>query len=53
MNKAKTIMTVLGSLLVGAGSLLVSSKPEIALILTTLGGLLGGGAHIPQPGQGK
>jgi len=47
----KTVMTIIGTILVGIAPVLVAKYPEVALVMSTIGGLLGGGAHIKQPGQ--
>jgi len=47
---SKTVMTIIGTILVGIAPVLVAKYPEVALVMSTIGGLLGGGAHIKQPG---
>ena len=43
----KIVMTVLGAVLVA----LAPQYPQFAAAMLTIGGVLGGGAHVPQPGS--
>jgi hypothetical protein len=46
----KAVMTMIGTILVAISPVLISKWPEVALVLSTVGGVMGGGAYVRSPG---
>jgi len=46
----KAVMTMIGTIMVAIAPTLIGKYPEVALILSTVGGLFGGGAYVRSPG---